>query len=295
MTVETAAWAVVFVYGLWIICLAFLSLIVQSAEERGDWDKALHVAGWLERVYGTPVFMRVAFLGYAGRTSEAVALIDKINLKKTDSNAKTLIVNTLITAGQYQRALAIELSDGTTKSIVFAKALNEVNRAEAEYNLGRWQEALLRVDAIACPREKFPLVASGAAMQRAWILAHLGQVDRARASYAEAVFEDFPYIFRAEPHYTEGAIELAAGNLDAALTAVQQGLSAAMRVSSKRNGRFLRARIHMARGENKQALADFETAAAGAYQAQGGDGLLAWGDLLARLNRIAVRRSFPNV
>ena len=63
-----------------------------------------------------------------------------------------------------------------------------------------------------------------------------------------------------------------------------------------RNGLFLRARFRAATGEVDAALDDFEKAANMPYQAQGGDGLLAWGDLLRTLGREAeARRAFALV
>lgn len=226
-------------------------------------------------------------LGYAGRIPEAIAIIDDIKVEKASGYVKVVVVNTLITAGRYQRALTIKVPVDGQHSGLFANALNEVNLAEAEYNLGRWSEALARVDSIQCSRSQSSLVASGAAAQRAWILAHLGQMERARASFAEVRLADFPAYFKAEPHYTKAAIELAAGELDAALEAVALGLQTAVRASSKRNGLFLRARIRAGRGEHEQALADFEIASKADYRWQGGDGLLAWGDLLQRMGRSA--------
>ncbi|HYO72938.1 MAG TPA: tetratricopeptide repeat protein, partial [Archangium sp.] len=52
-----------------------------------------------------------------------------------------------------------------------------------------------------------------------------------------------------------------------------------------RNGLLLLGRIALAAGRLEEALRFFEAGATHPYKGQGGDGLLAWGDCLAKLGR----------
>jgi tetratricopeptide (TPR) repeat protein len=132
-----------------------------------------------------------------------------------------------------------------------------------------------------------PIVRAGYGQQRAWILAHLGRVADARAAVQQVVPSGLPGIFQTEYHYTLSRVALAEGDLVMALVSVRAGLDRARRAASVRNGLYLRAGILAAQGETDAALADFEKAAAMPYRGQGGDGLLAWGDLLRTLGREA--------
>jgi tetratricopeptide (TPR) repeat protein len=123
------------------------------------------------------------------------------------------------------------------------------------------------------------------ALQRAWILAALNEPVAAREAFNQANVDMLPSNFAAEYHFTRAAVALAAGEPADALTAADEGIETAQRVSSNRNGIFLRARCLVALGDVPAALQEFERAAAADYKYQGGDGLLAWGDLLARLER----------
>jgi tetratricopeptide (TPR) repeat protein len=60
----------------------------------------------------------------------------------------------------------------------------------------------------------------------------------------------------------------------------------AIRPSSRRNALFIRARVAAAAGELDRAESLCRTAASHSYRAQGGDGLLLWGDVLTQLERV---------
>src|SRR5205814_1840703 len=76
-----------------------------------------------------------------------------------------------------------------------------------------------------------------------------------------------------------------AGRHDGARRCALAGAAAAIRPSSKRNALFIQGRVAAAMGEPARAESLCREAAAFPYRAQGGDGLLLWGDLLVRLER----------
>lgn len=252
----------------------------------GRWNAAL-VAFSSLMIWGPAKarLVRLQLLGFAGRMEEGVALANSMRTTEPEPYARVVLVCTLITAGHCRAAL--EVGRGVDASSPWW-ALLEVNLAEADYNLGNWTAAL---DRLCDVRRKLPTLDvvedAGDRCQRAWILAHLGRVDDALSELERANQSALPNAFRAEYHFTYVVIMLAAGKLDEALAGIERGRSLARRVSSVRNGQFLEARVRAARGETELALTLFERAANAGYRAQGGDGLLAWGDLLHLMGRVS--------
>lgn len=231
-----------------------------------------------------------------GDVAGSQAIVEQfISRAAGEPNATNLALNARIHRGRYHDALRIArptdrmlLHDPSWRPFFIDLGhLVQVNLAEAEYNLGRWREALARLEALAPHLDEMqPLTRAGLAQQRAWILAHLGRHDEAAAALAVANRDDLPAAYHAEWHYTRGVLALLAGDPQAADGAFQAGLACAVRPSSERNGLFLRARARAALGDHDEAEALFGRAAEHAYRHQGGDGLLAWGDLRAQAGRL---------
>lgn len=232
---------------------------------------------------------RLAIAEYSGATAQSVELANDLAATQPQLALANACVNAFINAGQYSRAIQLGAAYETaSKDPNFGSqwGLLQTNLAEAEYNLGQWDEALARIERVLAEPERCdPLATVGAHLQQTWVLAYLGRCAEARASFGRADEKSLPPIFRAEYHYTNASLALAEGESGKALEAAQAGLAVAKRASSKRNGFFLRARVLVAIGETAKALEEFERAAAAPYRAQGGDGLLAWGDLLHALGR----------
>jgi tetratricopeptide (TPR) repeat protein len=257
--------------------------------EAGDWRGAER---WL-RWFGFMIPARLRRLSaltiaeYAGHTALALERAEQLLSAHDDLSSLNGGVNAFINAGQYGRALevAARWTAPPSDPAPLAWALLQVNLAEAEYNLGRWDAALSRLDRVRASCNPRGLANAGERQQRAWILAHLGRPGEARAALSGIDTRDLPGIFHAEHQFTMARVALAAGEVEQAYRDVQRGLSLARRASSVRNGLFLRARILAVRGATDGALRDFEKAAALPFRTQGGDGLLAWGDLLRAQRR----------
>lgn len=283
MDAERIFWGALAFLGAWLYSGALLGGVSYALAERGRLRAAFVLARWVRRLTGIGRSNELAFLSYLGRTEEAIACFERLRWARISGHLRSVAVNVLISAGRYAQALGLDA--GVTRDPL--RDLNAVNFAEAEYNLGRWDDALLRMDQLELrAAEVDHLALAGARLQRAWILAHQGRASEARAAFGSANAAAIPMMFASEVHYTAAAVELSAGDLRAALAAAEHGLKIVRRVSSHRNGLFLRARIHVAAGNTAAALADFEAAAAFEYKGQGGDGLLAWGNLLRDLGRI---------
>lgn len=193
------------------------------------------------------------------------------------------LVDGLITAGKYAEALAAPRAH--TGDDELAEVLVQINLAEAEYNLGRWDSArdrLLSLDAIAA---QYPITRAGLSQQRAWIAAHQGRAAEALALWRETDARGFPQHYRAEYHFTHAVVLLGLGRAGEADEAAAAGTVAAVRPSSRRNALFIEARVAVAQGDLEGADSLCRSAAAQRYRGQGGDGLLLWGDVLTRLQR----------
>jgi tetratricopeptide (TPR) repeat protein len=198
------------------------------------------------------------------------------------------VVDGRIAAGHYLEALAMPARAGRRDTE--SELLIQINLAEAEYNLGRWGAAWQRLRALDPLAAAFPIARAGLSQQRAWIAAHEGRAQDALHHWNRADLRDLPRPYHAEHHFTGAVALIASGDLVAAEARALAGADAAIRPSSRRNALFIRARVATAMGDLDRAESLCRTAAAHAWRAQGGDGLLLWGDVLARLGRAAEAR-----
>src|SRR5262249_57668929 len=102
---------------------------------------------------------------------------------------------------------------------------------------------------------------------------------------AGAELRALPGPYHAEHYFTAAVAALAAGRIDDARRHASSGGDLAIRPSSRRNALFIRARAAAAAGDLLPAESLCRTAASHSYRAQGGDGLLLWGEVLTRLGR----------
>ncbi len=209
--------------------------------------------------------------------------LDDLNLLNTRVALKTA-------AGRYRAALA----DGPTRYLWRrlrrkyppSAMLVVLNKVEALYNLGQWRRAE-RVMLMVCESGAMsvPFLQVGAACQLAWILAHTG-----RAAVAEELVRSLPAehmnrVYRAEVFFTRAVIALELGKLDDAAQALDGARAVLVRESSRRNCRFLEARLLEARGQLDAAFAASAEAAEMPFKGQGGPELRRWAALATRLGR----------
>jgi len=256
---------------------------------RGDWRRAgrfLARFGFL-MPRGARSLWSLTIAEFAGRTTLALDRAEELLASSAPLGVVNQCVPTLVNGGRYRRALdvATPWNDTPYRPALQIWALLQVNVAEAEYNLGHWAQALGRLDRMRTLCDVQGIAKAGERQQRAWILVHMGRNAEARAAASEIDPSDFPRVYQAEYHFTLARIALAEGDATSAFTSVNAGLRAARRHSSTRNGLFLRARIRVAMNDSLPALADFDLAANMRYRGQGGDGLVAWGDLLRSVGR----------
>jgi tetratricopeptide (TPR) repeat protein len=195
-----------------------------------------------------------------------------------------------------RRAISVALELGEPGRVLDLPGDNQhlliqVNLAEAEYNLGRWEAAEARIRGALAACEPFDLTRGGARIQLAWILANTGRSEEAIRLCETVELEWFPDIYRAEPCFTSALALLGLGRLDEAQTDAECGRDLSMRPSSERNAQFILARVARARGDLVTAEALCREAAGREYRGQGGDGLLLWGDLLSELDRAGEARA----
>jgi tetratricopeptide (TPR) repeat protein len=200
-------------------------------------------------------------------------------------------VDRLIAAGSYLEALALPARFALRGPPDTASALLvQINLAEAEYNLGRWSAAWDRLRGLDPLAAMFPIARAGLAQQRAWIAAHTGRPDEALHQWQRAELIDLPRPYHAEHFFTGVVALIGTGNLNVAESCARAGEEAAIRPSSRRNALFILARVAAAMEDWLRTEALCSAAANHAYRAAGGDGLLLWGDALARLGRPAEAR-----
>jgi tetratricopeptide (TPR) repeat protein len=199
-------------------------------------------------------------------------------------------VNRCITGGRYAEALLIGARvEPAIQSQQFPPhegALVHINLAEAEYNLGRWEDAEHRLRDLDDRSAGAAITRAGLMLQRAWIFAHQGRGKEAWACAQRTAATDLPEDFRTERHYTRAAALIACGRLDQATAEIGRGLAIRRRPSSERNGWFMLARLAAIKGDLRDASGWCTRASAHSYKGQGGDGLLLWGEVLERLGRI---------
>ncbi len=199
------------------------------------------------------------------------------------------LVDGLITAGKYKEALAAPRVYAGDDEL--AEVLVQINLAEAEYNLGRWDAAWDRLRPLEAIASQYPIARAGLSQQRAWIAAHQSRAAEALALWRETDVRGFPRQYRAEYHFTHAVVLLGVGLVGQADEAAAAGTDAAVRPSSRRNALFIEARVAVAQGDRDGADSLCHSAAAQHYRGQGGDGLLLWGDVLVQLRRVEEARA----
>jgi tetratricopeptide (TPR) repeat protein len=226
----------------------------------------------------------------AGKLSEAVTLA-KARLAENDvsTQSRNMAIDILISAGAYQMALSAEPPPRMPTGFRDALALSliQINLAEADYNLGRWDAAEERLRHLELACWFFPIARAGLLQQRAWIAAHRGRADEALELCASVKPRSLPADYQAEYHFTRAAASLAAGRIDDAEAAQADGERRSIRLSSKRNALFMRARIEAARGNWVRAESLCREAADHPCRGQGGSGLLLWAQALRQLGHHA--------
>jgi tetratricopeptide (TPR) repeat protein len=269
----------------------------EAAYQSGDFRLARSCARWAGLISAYPPPAQVALLaGMAQRELGAPerslsALMHRQKIEAMSPFSANLAVDLLISMGRYRDALRVaspvlERLRGHENALVAGvPVLVDINRAEAEYNLGLWAEAEARLERPEARCDGSPICHAGSRLQRAWILAHRGRGEEALALCDETNLDDLPGVYRAEPHYCRAAALLALGRLDAAESSIREGQSVAKRTSSERNGHFMLARVAARRERWSEAEALCRRGAEHRWRHQGGEGLLLWGDALARLGR----------
>src|SRR5260370_2272176 len=161
------------------------------------------------------------------------------------------LVDGLITAGKYKEALAVPRVYAGDDEL--AEVLVQINLAEAEYNLGRWEAAWDRLRPLETIAAQHPITRAGLSQQRAWIAAHQGRAAEALALWRQTDVRGFPRHYHADYHFTHAALLLAVGRVGEADEAAAAGTEAAVRPSSRRNALFVEARVAAAQGDQEGA------------------------------------------
>jgi tetratricopeptide (TPR) repeat protein len=190
-----------------------------------------------------------------------------------------------VARGDYRGALELPRSFVAHDADTASSLLIEINLAEAEYNLGRWNAAWERLRGLDPLAAAFPIARAGLSQQRAWIAAHKRRSDEAVHHWSRAELRDLPPHYHAEHFFTGAVAQIAAGNLQAAQRCAEAGARSALRTSSQRNALAVCGRVACAREDWSEAERLFRAAALHPYRGQGGDALLLWGDVLSRLGR----------
>jgi tetratricopeptide (TPR) repeat protein len=204
-----------------------------------------------------------------------------------------------INAGRYREALMLASTWSAdaraegTRLDPNSWALVEINLAEAEYNLGdldaatdrmvRLEQALQDTNGPFQGRTIDRIVEAGLQVQHAWILCLRNDGGGAEQRLARVSDDCFPVAYRSEMDFTRALALATATRFAEAHQAIAVGLQQAERVSSRRNGLYLKAMIAAREGALEEACELFETGAAHKYKGQGGDALLEWGRVLTAL------------
>ena len=201
------------------------------------------------------------------------------------------LVNEFIRHGHYEEALLYECSfnpdyvEDAREVQDSNYVLVQINLAEAEYNLGRWDAAWKRLEPLDEICEATPILRGGLLLQRGWIASHRGRSTEALTMMETVSPRDFPPIWRAEIYFARAFAFLQVGRISAARQHVRKGAAMSKRPSSFRNALYLHGQLSAAEGNLEEASEYFRRGAGHPFQGQGGDGLLHWGDCLAALER----------
>lgn len=292
------------ILGVLLIASVLVALLLRFAllaaaslcTKHGAWRLSRALGRTARFVFGSAIGESLAFdwemsaLRQAGKVDEAADLARKrVAEKGLPAWSRNVAIDLLISAGAYSAALGAEPSPSmpTNARDALALALIQINLAEAEYNLGRWDEAEARLRPLDLACWCYPIARTGLLQQRAWIAAHRGRGVEALELCASADPRGLPSRYRAEYHFTRAGALLAAGRVDDAETALDRGAKLARRISSKRNVLFLRARLAGTRGDWDSAERLCREAVQHRFRRQGGAGILLWAEALKQLGRPA--------
>jgi tetratricopeptide (TPR) repeat protein len=284
---------VVLILGLLLLPLA-LGLAANLAFTRGAWPLYRALGRLAPYVLGSGHGETLAFEGEAfalreeGKIAEAAALVKKRLLDPgVPAWDRNTAIDILISAGAYEAALGAEPPPFIPRSAREDQSLLliQINLAEADYNVGRWDaaEARLRPLDVACSLS--PITRAGLLQQRAWIAAHRGRGAEALDLCAAVKPRWLPLPYQAEYHFTRTTALLAEGRVEDAERALSEGESVARRLSTRRNGLFMHARVAASRRDWVKAEWFCRQAADHAFRGQGGPGLLLWAQALGKLGR----------
>jgi len=290
-----------FVIATWAVFPNLLGLFANGcAFYWGAWRAALrcsHLMAFVSRntaYQSWAILVQLTAYKGLGQTDVAVqlarVLVTRAPSVLTLGTANTL-ADTLINAGRYSEALAIEDGWSTDELKTAAGlqrahyALLQINLAEALYNMGRWRDAWERLADLDETAALSRISRDALVLQRAWILAHDGNGEEAWELARCIRRAAIPRPYWSEIFYTRAMALLGLNRVDDARCEVNNGLKIAKRASSQRNGIFLLGKLAAHQDRCEEAVRWFEEGARHPYRAQGGDGLLLWGDVLHRLRR----------
>jgi tetratricopeptide (TPR) repeat protein len=284
---------------LWKRAHWLLFRLAWRCSHSGSYRATRALVGFLEKL-PLDVGMRAALwrmelyaLSALGETEAAVAGARRLVVHATTEGCAACancVANLFINAGLYLEALALERdwrgsSEPQTSYEEQEWALVRFNLVEAVYNLGGWEAAHARLNALEEVARRHPFLWNFFPVQRAWILAHTGRGTEALEALHQVEWRAVHREYRSEVCFTRAAALLTLRRYDEARQEASAGLKLALRASSTRNGLFLLGRIAHAAGRREEALRFFEAGASHPYKGQGGDALLAWGDCLDELGR----------
>jgi tetratricopeptide (TPR) repeat protein len=205
-------------------------------------------------------------------------------------------IDVFVNAGRYSRAVALP-DEWSSVSREAWRALDPVshtiayiNRAEALHNLGRNIEALASLAELDPGCQRDPVAMNGRALLRAWILAQMKRADEAQAELETVDPAPLGPRYLSEVLYTRSLVARERGDLELAVEAAQQGLAAARRASSYRNGLVVVAAAEVARGNHEVALDLLVAAAQHPYHGQSAGGRLLLGTSCERVDRRELAR-----
>lgn len=280
---------------------AILTTIANVAFRCGWWSLSRRLGRLTAALVGRKRGRHVAFhfeafgLREEGRIAEAATLAKERLLEPNiHPTGRNCAIDILISAGAYEAARGADLpctergslADRVTGATL-GRLLIQINLAEADYNVGRWEAAQVRLGSLDEACSAYPITRAGLLQQRAWIAAHTDRAEEALELCARITPAWLPPIYRAEYHFTRAVALLAASRTVDAESALTDGERVIKRLSSRRNALFLRARVAAARGDWVKVEALCREGVHHAFRGQGGPGILLWSKALSELGRHA--------